>query len=85
MPVTVEVAREMTEAAVDHIPAGHDGASIRAARYLTQITLAAVTSPDKAHRYGADGPAPHYGQDDATRALHVAAFGQRLLDSFGII
>jgi aromatic ring-opening dioxygenase LigB subunit len=85
MPVTVESVREITEAAIDDVPARHDGASVQAARHLAQISVTAVASPDKAHRYSADGPASHHGQYDATRTLHVAALGQCGLDSFGVI
>jgi hypothetical protein len=75
MPVPAEPVRPVTEAAIGHALASHDRTSIQAGRHLTKNSGTAVTSFHKSHRYDADGPTPHHGQDDAARAFHVAALG----------
>jgi hypothetical protein len=77
MPMTVpaEPVHPVAEAAIGHALASHDRTSIQAGRHLTIKSSTAVTSFHKSHRYDADGPTPHHGQDDAAGAFHVAALG----------
>jgi hypothetical protein len=76
MRVTVampmETVKPAAEAAIGHAPASHDRATVQATRHLAKESGAAVTPFHESHRYSADGPATHYGQDDAARAFHVA-------------
>src|SRR5579863_7620547 len=86
MTMAVELVREAAEATIGHALAPRGGTSVRARDDLTNQSRTTIAPLDKAHRYGADGAAPHHGQDDAARAFHGAALGVgSMLDCGGII
>jgi hypothetical protein len=76
MAMAVKMVREPPEAAIGHALACRVGSSVATGRHLADEAGATVVSIDKAHRYRANGPTAHHGQDDAARAFHVTAFGK---------
>ena len=70
MAVTMEVVRPAAETAIGRRAACRDRPLVEIA---DDFARTAVTSFDEAHRDGADGRAPHHGQDDAAGAFHDAA------------
>jgi len=79
MTMSVESVGEMAEAAISHALASRDGAPVQAVRHFAKESRTAVTVLGEAHGYGADGPAPHHGQDDAARAFHMGPRAGSLL------
>jgi hypothetical protein len=73
VPVPVQSVQAVAETAIGHALASHDGTPVEAAHHLAKGPGTAVSSRHKSHRYSADGPTTHHGQDDAARAFHVAA------------